>query len=54
MEDNIPDVGGGAVIVATTLIVGASDCKDQNRADYKPDGTADQTEINAAINALPT
>jgi len=38
----------------TTLIVGASDCKNQKRADYKPDGTADQTEINNAINALPT
>ena len=47
------DVIGGSGVVSTTFVVGASDCKDQSRADYKPDGTADQEEINAAIGALP-
>jgi parallel beta-helix repeat protein len=37
-----------------TLIVAASDSKDKSRADYVCDGTADQAEINQAINDLPT
>jgi parallel beta-helix repeat protein len=37
-----------------TKIVAASDSLDKSRADYVCDGVADQDEINAAINALPT
>lgn len=37
-----------------TLIVAASDSKHSEWTDYICDGTADQTEINNAINALPT
>ena len=37
-----------------TKIVAANDSLDKTLADYVCDGTADQEEINAAINALPT
>ena len=36
-----------------TLVVAASDSLDTSKADYICDGTADQTEINNAITALP-
>jgi len=38
---------------SATFIVAASDSLDSERADYICDGTADQSEINQAINALP-
>ncbi|HSI20929.1 MAG TPA: hypothetical protein VLA04_04520, partial [Verrucomicrobiae bacterium] len=37
-----------------TLIVAASDSQNKEKADYVADGTGDQTEINAAITALPS
>jgi len=40
--------------IPTTLVVAANDAKDKLRSDYACDGTGDQTEINNAINALPT
>ena len=40
--------------IPTTFVVAANDAKDKLRSDYACDGTADQTEINNAINALPT
>ena len=40
--------------MAATLVVAASDSKDSSRADYHCDGTADEVEINAALNVLPT
>ncbi|NIT04541.1 hypothetical protein GTO10_06645 [Candidatus Saccharibacteria bacterium] len=39
---------------AATLIVCASDAKNTGRCDYKSDGTDDQVQIQAAINALPS
>jgi len=41
---------------ASTIVVAASDSKDPTKADpaYRCDGTADETEINNAIGALPT
>jgi len=38
---------------AATIVVAASNAKDTVNADYVCDGTADEAEINAAINALP-
>lgn len=48
--------GGGQDKRIATIIVAASDSLDPNRADegYRCDGTDDQTEINNAINALPS
>ncbi|MCK5018854.1 MAG: right-handed parallel beta-helix repeat-containing protein [Candidatus Peribacteraceae bacterium] len=40
-------------IVATTLVVAASDSLDVDRADYECDGTADDVQIQAAHDALP-
>ena len=37
-----------------TLIVAASDSKNKEKADYVADGTADNVEIQAAIDALPS
>ena len=36
-----------------TFVVAASDSNDTTRADYICDGTADEVEINQALNALP-
>lgn len=38
---------------SVTFIVAASDSNDTGRADYVCDGTADEVQINQAINALP-
>ena len=46
------EAGGGRR--TATKIVAANDSLDKTMADYVCDGTADQEEINAAINALPT
>lgn len=63
LNENTDDIeivasgGAGQAIVASTYIVAATignDCEDPLRADYQTDGTADQSEINAAITALPT
>ncbi|RLI83638.1 MAG: hypothetical protein DRP01_08950 [Archaeoglobales archaeon] len=40
--------------VPSTLVVAANNAKDKLRSDYSCDGSSDQTEINNAINALPT
>lgn len=40
--------------IPTTFVVAANDAKDKLRSDYQCDASADQTEINNAINALPT
>lgn len=51
---NLPS---GQEIVASTYIVAATianGCEDPNRADQQCDGTADQSEINTVITALPT
>jgi len=37
----------------SSFIVAASDSRDKERADYVCDGTADEVEINTAINNLP-
>jgi len=37
-----------------TIVVAASNSKNKEKADYVCDGTADEEEINAAINALPS
>jgi parallel beta-helix repeat protein len=47
------EAGGGGKRTATR-IVAASDSLDKTGADYVCDGTADQEEINQAINDLPT
>jgi parallel beta-helix repeat protein len=46
--------GGGAYRRSATKIVAANDSLDKTNADYICDGTADEAEIEAAINALPT
>ena len=40
--------------VSTTFVVAANDAKDKLRSDYVCNASADQTEINNAVNALPT
>lgn len=48
--------GTGQEIESTTFVVAATNgngCEDPDRGDSQCDGTADQTEINAAITALP-
>ena len=40
--------------IPTTFVVAANDAKDKLRGDYSCDGTSDQTEINSAINNLPS
>lgn len=40
--------------IPTTFVVAANDAKDKLRSDYDCDASADQTEINNAITALPT
>jgi len=58
LTENTDDVQVSAQeIVASTFVVAATvlnGCKDPDRADYKCDGTADQTDINTALSALPT
>lgn len=39
--------------IPTTFVVAANDAKDKLRSDYQCDASADQTEINNAITALP-
>lgn len=39
--------------ISSTLTVAANDAKNKPRSDYQCDASADQTEINNAINALP-
>jgi len=41
-------------VSGATFVVAASDSKNKWQADYIADGTADDVEIQAAINALPT
>ncbi|MBA7686907.1 hypothetical protein ES703_95367 [subsurface metagenome] len=43
----------GTILRSATLIVAASDSNDTTNADYFCDGTADQVQINAAIDSLP-
>ena len=45
--------GGGGAIESATLVVAAVDSLDATRADYVCDGTNDETEIMAALTALP-
>lgn len=45
--------GGGAYSRSATLVVAASDSLDTTNADYFCDGTADEVQINEAIDALP-
>jgi len=44
----------GIVREDSSYIVSTSTSDNPGRADYKADGTADQTEINAAITAAGT
>jgi len=50
---NKDPTGGGTYRRSATKIVVASDSLDTTNADYVCDGTADEVEIEAAINALP-
>ncbi len=45
--------GSSAYTRTATKVVAASNAQDTTNADYVCDGTADQTEINTAIGALP-
>jgi len=51
------DLGGGGGgeenITGPTLVVGASDSLDNDRADYQCSGAADEADINTAMGALP-
>ena len=40
--------------VSSTFTVAANDAKNKSRSDYQCGASADHTEINNAINALPT
>jgi len=51
IQDQIDAIGGGKPFA--TLVVAASDALSTAGADYICDGSADQTEIEAAIAALP-
>jgi len=44
---------GGTYARSATLVIASSTSKDTTNADYICDGTADQTEIESAMNALP-
>jgi parallel beta-helix repeat protein len=53
-EDGLEFGTAGGGRRTATKIVAANDSLDKSLADYVCDGTDDQEEINAAINALPT
>jgi len=56
VKSNLKSEGAYNLLSKTvaTIVVAASNSKNKEKADYVCDGTADEEEINAAINALPS